>query len=305
MHERKLRSDAGHPLPMPRDQLTLTWIAEQYTATFKQVQRLLVLYSEEPAAGKLLLSDTATRNALTRWQTLGFIEEPRRLWYQYTSFIWLARGGLSDLGLPYRHYVPKRRQVHHFAAVNEVRLSIQGAHSSDIWIPRRTLVAGSELRQKGQVTEGEAPKERTFFPDGLLSLEEMDEHVALSIIEQPKPRQDVALLTEGLLKRYRALRYYVCPEMLSVVQEIRAAFPQCLLFDIYDLTTMQPVARQAYQAGLEVPTLEPSPGAADPTRHGARSSRPIRAARSVDPVSQGKGKIKDRPIARMSSEHTD
>jgi hypothetical protein len=305
MHERKLRSDAGHPLPMPRDQLTLTWIAEQYTATFKQVQRLLVLYSEEQAPGKLLLSDTATRNALTRWQILGFIEEPQRLWYQYTSFIWLARGGLSDLGLPYRYYVPKRGQVHHHVSVNEVSLSIQGAQSPDIWIPRRTLVASSELRQKGPATGEEVPKERTFFPDALLSLEGVEDHVALSIIEQPKPRQDVLLLTEGLLKHYRALRYYVCREMLSLVQDIRAQFSHCPLFDIYDLTTMQPVARQPAHKSVSIASLAPLPDAASQARSGACTPGRVRTARRMDPAAQGKGKIKGQPVVRLSSEHTD
>lgn len=290
---------------MPRDQLTLTWIAEQYTATFKQVQRLLVLYSEEPASRKLLLSDTATRNALTRWQTLGFIEEPQRLWYHYTSFIWLARGGLSDLGLPYRHYVPKRGQVHHFAAVNEVRLSIQGAHSPDIWIPRRTLVAGSELRQKGQTTEDEAPKERTFFPDSLLSLEGMENHVAVYVIEQPRSRQDVFLFTEGLLKRYQALRYYVCPEMLPLVQEIRHTVSQCSLFDLYDLTTMQPVACNMSTLGLSASNVECSPVAPPGPRGSARRTSSVRTAHSANPAQQGKGKIKAGRQTRIFSEQTD
>lgn len=302
MHKHKYRSDAGHLLATPRDHFVLSWVAEQHTATFKQVQRLLVLYREEAVPNNLLLSDTATRNALTRWQTLGFIEKPQRLWYQYPSFIWLARGGLTDLGIPYRHYVPNRKAVLHFAAVNEVRLSIAGAHRPDVWISRRALIASHELEHKGHMANTDTPMERTFFPDGVLALDNQPEHIAISIIERQRQSQDLLLLTQGLLKQYRAICYYTCPAMVSVLEEIRAALPLCKRFDIYDLTTMQPLVSTIDVASFSSTGVMLSPASSCEPGDSAVIPGTVSAAHSANPARQGKGKIKARQKTRCPSE---
>jgi hypothetical protein len=96
------RSDAGALQITDRDILALTWIGEQYAITFDQLRRLLGQHST--AAVKDTLSVSATRNALQRWQQLGFIEQPRKLRAGHSSYIWLSRKGLSQIGLPYPYY---------------------------------------------------------------------------------------------------------------------------------------------------------------------------------------------------------
>ena len=99
------RSDAGILQITDRDILALTWIGEQYAITFEQLRRLLGQHST--TATKATLSVSATRNALQRWQQLGFIEQPRKLRAEHSSYIWLSRKGLSQIGLPYPYYEPK------------------------------------------------------------------------------------------------------------------------------------------------------------------------------------------------------
>jgi len=66
---RKRRKDAGQPRWEDRDYYVLQWISEQGVIRFDQLRRLLGRESPELDDLETVLSESATRNAIDRWET--------------------------------------------------------------------------------------------------------------------------------------------------------------------------------------------------------------------------------------------
>ena len=123
--EPKKRRDAGMLQITDRDIFVLTWIAEQYSISFDQLQRLLGRHAKQSTKTNGLLSMSATRHAIDRWLQLALIETPRKILTTQTSYVWLSRRGLSQLGIPYAYYLPKPSTANHIYAANAVRLHLE------------------------------------------------------------------------------------------------------------------------------------------------------------------------------------
>src|SRR5439155_20772011 len=189
---------AGIPQIAERDILATTWMAQQYCLSFDHLQQLLGRHAkaETKIPGKLSIS--ATRDILSRWLTLGLVEEPRKVLSGYPSQIWMSRRGLTQLELPYTYYTPRPASIRHIYAVNALRLHLESHNSHTIWNPQRALVR-------------QTPQRPT--PDAELSFDQTRTTIAVQVIEHPFTlditlRDELATLS-ALAIRYTSLWYFL------------------------------------------------------------------------------------------------
>ena len=153
--ESKKRRDAGMLQITERDIFVLTWITEQYSISFDQLQRLLGRHAKQATKTSGLLSMSATRHAIDRWLQLALIETPRKILKEHSNYIWLSRRGLSQLGIPYAYYLPKPSTANHIYATNAVRLHLENHGLSSVWQAERMLAG--DHRPDAEVRVGSLP----------------------------------------------------------------------------------------------------------------------------------------------------
>jgi hypothetical protein len=144
--QRSKRRDAGIHQVTERDIFALTWIAEQYCISVKQLQRLLGRYPKATTKTPDTLSLSATRHAVERWLHLELIEPPRKILATHTPYLWLSRRGLAHLNLPYSYYQPKPSILAHLDAMNRIRLYVERFSLPTTWYSRRLLSRMSQSR---------------------------------------------------------------------------------------------------------------------------------------------------------------
>ena len=134
---RKQRWDHGSIQMTTRDLQVLTWIGEQYAARFDQVQNLLSRAGPvRPALYPERLSETRTREIITRWRAAGLVEMDRIL-HREPAWIWLSSSGLGETSLSYRYLRPKPSVVHHLYYINQVRLMLAKERPEAFWTSER------------------------------------------------------------------------------------------------------------------------------------------------------------------------
>ena len=143
LEAKKQRRDAGILQITERDILALTWIAEQLSIPFDQLQRLLGRNAKQATKTPGMLSISATRHALDRWLQLALIETPRKVLNEHATYIWLSRRGISQLGLAYSYYLPRPSTAAHIYAVNAVRLHLENQGLFSLWQSERMLVVST------------------------------------------------------------------------------------------------------------------------------------------------------------------
>jgi hypothetical protein len=203
--EAKRRRDAGILQITERDIFALTWIAEQYSISFDQLQRLLGRHAKQATKTSGILSISATRHALDRWLQLALIETPRKVLKEHPSYIWLSRRGLSQLGLPYSYYLPKISTASHIYAVNAVRLHLESQGLLSVWQSERML-AGLTPTPDAEVRIGSLPT------------------IAVQVIER-EIKHDITLQdeVERLLKfinRYTRLWYFTPDVNVTLLSQV-------------------------------------------------------------------------------------
>jgi hypothetical protein len=225
------RRDAGIRQVTERDVLVLTWIAEQYCISFDQLQHLLGTSAKATTKTPNKLSISATRNAVSRWLELGYIDPPRKIIAEHQPYLWLSRRGLTQLTLPYPYYQPRPASVKHIYTLNRVRLYIQTREQQVIWRAQRTFSTTTERRP---------------FPDAELRRPHAPS-TAIQVLERPLAPvtlHDELQALSILLNRYSCLWYVLHVDVQPMMQQALATFPQeqqqRVLF--YDLT-MQEIAR--------------------------------------------------------------
>ena len=152
-----------------RDILALTWIAEQYCICSDQLQSLLGISAKATTKIPQRLSVSATRNAVSRWLELGYIDPPRKIIAEHQPYLWLSRRGITQLNLPYPYYQPRPSSIKHYYAVNSVRLHLQTHGQQVVWRAQRTLSKTAECRP---------------LPDAELRLSDAS-ITAIQVLEQP------------------------------------------------------------------------------------------------------------------------
>ena len=164
---RKKRSDTGTRLT-ERDLLALRLIGEQYALRFDQLQTLLGHHAKAHTKHAGMLSASATKHALDRWQHAGLVQS-KKLLADLPAFCWLTREGLYAASLPFHSLEPSPTQLHHIGWVAQARLHFASQHPEWSWTSERWLRV--QLDQKGKSLK---------LPDALLHLPD-DRRIALEV----------------------------------------------------------------------------------------------------------------------------
>lgn len=231
---RKPRQDKGLPRFTERDIQALKWIGEHYALRFDQLQRLLGSMATQQTKEPGLLSETATRHAVQRWQQAGLVEY-RKVFSNDPGWVWLTGLGLRTVGLPFAALRPGAGELDHIYWCAQVRLYYYLRHRGDhVWETERYL------RQEMNVGKKKAGSASIYIPDARITMENLNV-IALQVELSPKTRVRLEKIVEALALEY-SLTWYVAREAIAerVKQAIRALDDPELeqRFRIYDLETI-------------------------------------------------------------------
>ena len=167
----------------PRDLKVLGWLGEQYGAPVDQLEVLL-------GCGPRTVQRVVSRLAGQR------LMQVHRLLYGKPA--WVVPTGLGHrvTGDGFRAWTPNLGLLAHVAAVNDVRLHIQGRSPESAWVCERALARD---RTAGQ-----------HLPDGLVVLDgrEMAVEVELTV----KSAQRLESIISELITRYSTVLYFCSPQ---------------------------------------------------------------------------------------------
>ncbi|MDQ2905346.1 MAG: hypothetical protein M3Y81_17605 [Chloroflexota bacterium] len=141
-NKRRIRRDTG-PRLTERDLLALCLTGEQYALRFDQVQRWLGAHAKAETLVPGVLSDSATRHTVDRWELAGLVEW-KKILADEPAYLWLTTAGLHAAGLPFRRFVPAPASLRHIYCCTQVRLALE--RSGYTWQSERWL--RSDLDQK-------------------------------------------------------------------------------------------------------------------------------------------------------------
>lgn len=218
---RKRRKDAGQPRWEDRDYYVLKWIGVQGVIRFDQLRRLLGRESEDLDDWEAVLSESATRNAIDRWESRRLVNSahivPKEL-----KYYWLSNAGVQFVELDLPHYSPKRLEVPWLFACNQVRLSVELLARSDeqefgdywecAWISTRRLAQRNpEAKLHLPIAQFETPKRGTLALELVLDPSEDAESLMRSY-------------TKGL--GYSEVWYFAPSSVLPMLEETREKLRQ-------------------------------------------------------------------------------
>jgi hypothetical protein len=173
---------ARHEVLRRRDLEVLAWLGEQYGARVDQLELLL-------GCGPRTVQRTVARlrvAELVRAQRM-IVGEPA--WVTPTG------AGLAACGAGFGVWRPRIGLLAHVAAVNDVRLHIQGRAPGTEWIPERVL---ARERRAGE-----------HLPDGVAITE--GRRVAIEVELTVKSRERVTTILDELAGRFDAVLYFCAP----------------------------------------------------------------------------------------------
>ena len=85
---------------LPRDELVLTWIGQQYAMHLDQIQELLAQHADHGTTHGNQITESTTRNVIARWKKAGWVNA-RRIDTEEPLWVWLTKEGLRRIGLTY------------------------------------------------------------------------------------------------------------------------------------------------------------------------------------------------------------
>lgn len=170
---------ARHEVLRRRDLETLGWLAEQYGA---QANQLEVLMGCGPRT---------VQRTVARLRAAGLVRAERMIvgepaWVTPTS------AGMAACGSGFGIWHPRIGLLTHVAAVNDVRLHIQGRAPETEWIPERLL---ARERRAGE-----------HLPDGVAITE--GRRVAIEVELTVKSRERVSAILDELAGRFDTVLYF-------------------------------------------------------------------------------------------------
>jgi hypothetical protein len=173
---------ARHEVLRRRDLETLAWLGEQYGARADQLEVLM-------GCGPRTVQRTVARlraQGLVRSERM-IVGEPA--WVTPTS------AGIAACGSGFGVWRPRIGLLSHVAAVNDVRLHIQGRAPETEWVPERVL---AKERSSGG-----------HLPDGVAITE--GRRVAIEVELTVKSRERVTAILDELAGRFDAVLYFCAP----------------------------------------------------------------------------------------------
>lgn len=173
---------AEHELLRRRDLEVLGWLAEQYGGRVDQLEVVM-------GAGPRTVQRT-----VARLRAAGLITT-RRVLVDELAWVLPTSAGMSACSSGFGVWRPRIGLLSHVAAVNDVRLHVQGRAPSTVWVPERVLardrLAGEHLCDGVAITE--------------------DRHVAIEVELTVKSRRRVTAILDELTGRFDAVLYFCAP----------------------------------------------------------------------------------------------
>lgn len=244
------RRDAGVFQITERDISTLTWITEQYCVSFDHLQHLLGRYPKATTKRPNQLSISATRHAVERWLHLDLIESPRKVLRGHTSYVWLSRKGLTQLGLPYAYYKPKPATIQHIYAVNAVRFYIEQSYFPIVWYSNRLLVRTSNARP--------LPDAEIHTGTATVAVQVMERIQPLALQEEINTLCTLASRENGTTPYYAYFWYFLSAESVSPFQKELSTLDTALQqrVRVYPIDTQREKTRPQVEERIQQPTQE-------------------------------------------------
>jgi DNA-binding transcriptional ArsR family regulator len=183
----------GHEVLRRRDLEVVGWLAEQYGARVDQLEVLL-------GAGPRTVQRT-----VARLRAAGLVTT-RRVLVDEPGWVLPTGAGMTACSSGFGVWRPRIGSLAHVAAVNDVRLHIQGRAPSTEWVPERVLardrLAGEHLSDGVAITEGH--------------------RVAIEAELTVKSRRRVTAILDELIGRYDAVLYFCAPGPHRQLTELAA-----------------------------------------------------------------------------------
>ncbi|HEY3865025.1 MAG TPA: hypothetical protein VGL54_02935 [Solirubrobacteraceae bacterium] len=170
---------AEHEVLRRRDLDVLGWLGEQYGA---QADQLEVLMGCGPRT---------VQRTIARLRALGLVRCERMIVGE-PAWVTPTTAGLAACGAGFGVWRPRIGLLSHVAAVNDVRLHIQGRAPATEWIPERVL---AKERRMGE-----------HLPDGVAITE--GRRVAIEVELTVKSRARVTVILDELAGRFDAVLYF-------------------------------------------------------------------------------------------------
>ena len=165
-----------------RDLDALAWVGEQYAARLDQLEALM-------ACGPRTVQRT-----VARLRDAGFVEL-RRVLVGEPAWVLPTPAGLRACGSSFGVWAPRIGLLSHVAAVNDVRLHVQGRSPGSEWICERALARDRTGRE--------------HLPDGVALAE--GQRVAIEVELTIKSRRRVTAILDELSGRHDAIVYFCAP----------------------------------------------------------------------------------------------
>ncbi len=213
---RKRRKDAGQPRWGDRDYYVLPWIGQQGVIRFDQLRCLLGRESPDLDDWEAVLSESATRNAIDRWESRHLVNSAH-LVPKEPKYYWLSNAGLQFVELDLSYYRPKRQEVPLLFACNQVRLYVEllarrdqqefGDHWDCAWISMRQIAhRNPETTLHLPMAQFRTPKRGTL---------------ALELVRTPSedPEPVMRSYMKGL--GYSEVWYFAPSSVLPMLEEMR------------------------------------------------------------------------------------
>ncbi len=214
--ERKKRKDAGRVRWQGRDYYAIEWIGVQGVIRFDQLQQLLGMESPGQQDDSAILSPSATRNAVTRWETKSLIDS-EHIVPEEPLYYWLTPAGLqfAERHLPY--YTPKELEMPYLLACNQVRLHLELLNRIDpqmfgdfqrcYWVSNREL-------------QNNHPKQKIHQPSGEYWTEARGT-LAIEVVIEPleEAEQQMRDYVRGKLGEYSEVWYFALSELYPSLNE--------------------------------------------------------------------------------------
>jgi DNA-binding transcriptional ArsR family regulator len=183
----------GHEVLRRRDLEVLGWLAEQYGA---RVDHLEVLVGAGPRT---------VQRTVARLRAAGLVTT-RRVLVDEPAWVLPTGAGMTACCSGFGVWRPRLGSLAHVAAVNDVRLHVQGRAPSTEWVPERVLardrLPGEHLCDGVAITDGR--------------------HVAIEVELTVKSRRRVTAIIDELTVRFDAVLYFCAPGPHRQLTELAA-----------------------------------------------------------------------------------
>ncbi len=172
----------SHETLRRRDLEVVAWLGEQYAARVDQLEVLLDC------------GPRTVQRVIARLRDAGLVTT-RRLLVGEPTWVLPTNTGLRAAGTGFGAWQPRIGLLAHVAAVNDVRLHIQGRSPESEWVPERLL---ARERKSGE-----------HLPDGVVITE--GRRVAIEVELTIKSQRRVTAILDELTHRYDAVLYFCAP----------------------------------------------------------------------------------------------